>query len=521
MVVMAGDSAAYFCDPSNGSMQNDGGPESPWGSLQAVFESGKKFNSGDVIFLRDGYHGEPTVTGANSDFVYIQPDHGAKPTFSRLTTSESSSYWHISGVQISRSFAPELTRKTMATISGSHNRLTRSTIFTVADVSAWTLDDWLVSPSNGVSMSGTENVLESCAILNTSFAVQVDGTFNIVRGNHIRNFSGDGMRGLGDDLVFEYNTVTDNYNIDDNHDDGFQSWSTGPGGVGTGVVHRITLRGNTIIETTDPARPFQGSLQGIGCFDGMFEDWVIENNVVNVNQWHGIAFYGAINCRIINNTVVDQDMSRDPGPTWITVQPHKKWATSTTDEDRVYYRGRDNLIRNNLTTAMSLGDGFGTVDHNKVITTRDFLGTFVNYRSDFHLKAGSLAIDAGFNEEAPPKDADGIARPFDGNADGSAVVDLGAYEYGAAVEEVFELIDVSGRQYLQVALDKYLLDLGAWYAVQGSSDLVSWSPLPRSPDVNSAFDVETDTFRYYVLRDRTPVDSESPRFVRVMVTATQ
>ena len=44
---------------------------------------------------------------------------------------------------------------------------------------------------------------------------------------------------------------------------------------------------------------------------------------------------------------------------------------------------------------------------------------------DFHLQAGSPAIDAGTNAYAPDDDLDGAARPF-GNA-----VDIGPYEYGA------------------------------------------------------------------------------------------
>ena len=46
----------------------------------------------------------------------------------------------------------------------------------------------------------------------------------------------------------------------------------------------MVLRGNTIINYEDPGQPHRGTLQGIGCFDGMFVDWVIENNVVIVDH---------------------------------------------------------------------------------------------------------------------------------------------------------------------------------------------------------------------------------------------
>jgi nitrous oxidase accessory protein NosD len=47
---------------------------------------------------------------------------------------------------------------------------------------------------------------------------------------------------------------------------------------------------------------------------------------------------------------------------------------------------------------------------------------------DFHLQPGSPAIDAGINSGTPQADFDGVARPLDGNGDGIAVIDLGAYE---------------------------------------------------------------------------------------------
>ena len=49
--------------------------------------------------------------------------------------------------------------------------------------------------------------------------------------------------------------------------------------------------------------------------------------------------------------------------------------------------------------------------------------------SDFHLQASSPCIDAGTNEGAPSTDFDGNPRPIDGDGDGIAIVDMGAFEY--------------------------------------------------------------------------------------------
>jgi len=48
---------------------------------------------------------------------------------------------------------------------------------------------------------------------------------------------------------------------------------------------------------------------------------------------------------------------------------------------------------------------------------------------DYHLLASSSAIDVGDDMEAPAVDYDQVPRPQDGTADGSSVVDLGAFEY--------------------------------------------------------------------------------------------
>ena len=50
---------------------------------------------------------------------------------------------------------------------------------------------------------------------------------------------------------------------------------------------------------------------------------------------------------------------------------------------------------------------------------------------DFHLQVNSPCIDAGSSVNAPDFDFDYLIRPYDGDNNGSALFDMGAYEYGS------------------------------------------------------------------------------------------
>jgi hypothetical protein len=62
---------------------------------------------------------------------------------------------------------------------------------------------------------------------------------------------------------------------------------------------------------------------------------------------------------------------------------------------------------------------------------------FVNSgANDYHLQSHSPCIDAGTNSGAPPIDFDGNIRPVDGDGNGTAITDIGAYEYQPPVAAI-------------------------------------------------------------------------------------
>ncbi len=412
----------YYLSASGGSMSNPGTQASPWPNLQTVAASGRTFASGDVLILMAGHHGSPRLVTGNTGFVTVRPQTGARATLKKLSFSSAARFWRVQGLEISPATSPTYTADTLIDLSSASDLIIEDCLgYSVLDAKSWTADNWNTLPCDALYMSGSRNIVRRNVFRNIDFGISADrpGTQNLIQANTIDTFNGDGLRGLADFCTFEYNVVKNCVATNANHDDGFQSWTNGSGGVGTGVVRGVVLRGNMIIQYEDPNMPFRGELQGIGCFDGFFEDWVVENNVVMVDHWHGISFYGARNCKFVNNTVVDINTT-GAGPAWLMVTAHKNGTPSS-----------GNIVRNNLVSDLAIDSGAATLSNN--IESTNYAAYFVNWAGrDLHLKAGAAAIDAGTSTDAPALDAAQAARPVDGNGDGVAKVDIGAYEYGAA-----------------------------------------------------------------------------------------
>jgi len=431
---------AFYVDPENGSMSNDGSATHPWRTLEEVLAQGlvstrhwddlpyddsdvlvpvnssAPIRAGDTIWLRSGYHGAPVIQGAyNETPITIAAEEGQLPTVARIQFIAASG-WVVRGLSISPSHAPSYSADTLVVIekSGYQGPSWEITIedcqlFSVTDSSAWTVGDWNNLPPNGVSVGGDRIVVRGNHLLNVDFGISVTGEDAVIENNVVENFSGDGLRGLGDNGRFEGNTIKNCYDVNDNHDDGFQSWSVGDDGVGTGEVRGIVLRGNLFLNYEDPSQPHRGPLQGIVCFDGFFVDWVVENNVIITDHWHGITLLGARNSRIVNNTVIDRN-TESPGPPWISVASHKDGRPS-----------EDILVRNNLATDFSFDVATLTDDHNIEVT--DLSAHFVAPPLDLHLLADSTAVNAGTSDQAPLADFDGVPRPQED------AFDVGAFEY--------------------------------------------------------------------------------------------
>jgi MYXO-CTERM domain-containing protein len=438
--------ADFHVDPAKGSAAGDGSSAKPWKTLEEVisanlvatqnwdslpYASGKQLKpknagapikAGDRIVLYDGYHGSVSIIGHyNSANITIAAASGHKPGLSKLVV-RSSANWALEGLSVNRELAPSYDNSTLVSVE-SHNHsgpvsditISRFSIRSVSDASKWSAADWDGKAANGISLGGKNITISGNVVENVDFGISSGASDSLVERNTVNRFSGDGLRGLGNYTTFQYNLVKNCYDVNANHDDGFQSWSVGSDGkVGTGEVVGVTLRGNMFINYEDENQPLRCTLQGIGMFDGMFRDWVIENNVIITDHWHGITLLGAINAQVVNNTVLDVNAVK-PGPPWIKLGNHKNGTPSS------------GLVRNNLTTDLANEGNGVTEDANMIIDTASKF--FVAPPYDVHLLPTAPAIDKGAADKAPSTDIEGIPRP-----QGSAH-DVGAYEWhdGSAV----------------------------------------------------------------------------------------
>jgi hypothetical protein len=272
----------------------------------------------------------------------------------------------------------------------------------------WDAAKWNTRRFSGIRLDGPRSSALRNRIIGLYNGVSLGGDNSQAVRNLINGYNGDGLRGLGNNNVFMANRVFNCVDTDDNHDDGFQSFAGS-----SGVIRGLVLNKNVIVEWLGAANhPLRCRLQGIGLFDGFYDDLTITNNLVATTQYHGISVYGTRRARIINNTVVNGDGITSVTP-YIMVTNHKNGTPST-----------DVLVANNI--AMSIR-GTASVANRVEFRSNSTIGTpgavFENpIAFDYRPKSTSGFIDSADITVAPRQDLLSQPRPS------GAKPDRGAYE---------------------------------------------------------------------------------------------
>lgn len=466
----------FYVDPVKGSMSGDGSAAKPWSTLADVLNPANKLVStqshssgyakgtdtalhatnptapikaGDLILLRTGNHGSPTLTNMyNSDFITIAAAPGAVPVVGRLSVV-SSAKWLFSGLTFEAAATATTGATTIQSTSanlvqtgqGDYIGTTSDIVFdadtfrTAASTSGWSKYDWYNKPySVALALRAPCGAVTNSHFQNVYNAIFITAPQNLVQGNTIEDFSNDGLDITASKLLIKNNTIrlASVNSVDPLHSDGIQGWSVITNGVPVTNTN-VVIDGNIISQPRDSSI----SMQGISVFDGTWSGLVLQNNVVTTNHWHGMAVYGGQNTSVLNNTVIAADPVHYPS--WITIHDAKDGTKATA------------LVRNNIATQIVIQSPGTTLDHNMAASSIStptgkitsgstgtantvnaaVLGGFLNLNTtsrifDMRLKPTSVAVGQGVVTGAPTLDLLGRSR--------TTPVDLGAYIHeGAAL----------------------------------------------------------------------------------------
>lgn len=384
-------------------------------SFDLLMNSGK-VQGGDRIFLLDGYHGAMTVTGK-------------KFTAPVLVTAMPGQVAHVDSI-IVRSSSKMVFRGLKVWTSANANGLvslvrsyndTSDLVFADLDVRSnanatnyrqWTVTDWNNNQRSGLLIDGPRQTVSRNRVTGIFNGIIGMGRDILIEENIVDGFSGDGMRALADNAIVRRNKVQNCHQTSASHIDAFQSWTTGPGGVGTGTLKNFLIEDNKMLEYVGTRNAIPCKLQGISLFAGAYDGFVIRNNLVSTSAYHGIAIAAGINSKIVNNTVIHAKGQAGNFP-WIRVSTNRDGRPSS-----------NMVVANNMATAVKATNDPTmkiAVSNNIVVTNAANEFTSLT-NQDFTLKSTSKAVDAGAAALAPADDIVGALRPK------GKAPDAGAYE---------------------------------------------------------------------------------------------
>ncbi len=428
-------------------MINDGSLANPFGGLQEIIESdyfnSKKYSPlpydpqasqlidrnpqaiiqpGDTLMLMNGLHGEAALRNfVNENPITIMAYDGHTPII-EWAGLFACRHWIFENIEISSEPYGNYDHRYLVHVE-SNGFFGPSSLVTFKDCNIYnttepwaTPEEWIDNASEGMFLRADSLTAIGNTILNTSFGITAMGNHILADNNKIINFSGDGMRIVGSHITFSKNLIKNCYDVDENHDDGIQAWAE----INGVVSDNNTVVGNIIINSDDYTRPMIGPLQGIGCFSGMYNDWLVANNIIIVNHWHGITFLGANRCTIIQNTVLDPTPLTTPGASWIRIADHKDGRQSS-----------DCLVANNVANKLVVD---GTLSQNIILNDlNEYAIEFVDYsNNDFRLSQNSKLIDAADENFSMDYDILDYDRFFDKKPD------IGAFEFQKDITSIEE-----------------------------------------------------------------------------------
>lgn len=294
------------------------------GGVQAALG---KAAPGDTVLLQDGDHGDLVIQYAQFEAdVIVRPKNRGKVHANKVVVKDCS-HLDIRGLRV----WPNDPKVHGATLVEAYGSASHHLTFRGLDVrtalqawgyAKWTADIWAERMVNGFASEAPNTKVFRSRFLGVRFGIMLTAANSLAEGNTVAGFSGDGLR-AGTGTAWRKNVVRDAVSIDENHADGLQAYG-GPDGVSD-----LIIDGNEITEWASTVMsPLKATLQGIGLFDGFYDNLLIANNKVKVSAGHGITVLGAHNAVIADNIVTPMVLVGAKYP-WVMLGNHKDGRAST------------------------------------------------------------------------------------------------------------------------------------------------------------------------------------------------
>jgi hypothetical protein len=413
----------FYVSTSGNDSTGTGSQAKPWRTIQKAADS---VGSGSTVLIQPGTYREAVEIEieATSSSPVIFRGNGAGVVIDADTVARDAVYIEASAYVTWENIRIQEAPRAGMRISVSHHVTVRNNIF--ANNQRWGLftdfsDDLLIEGNESFGATIEHGIYHSNS-----------GDRPVIRGNVIHDNYANGIHMNGD-------------------------FSMG----GDGVITSAVVEGNYIYDNG------VGGGSGIN-MDGVQSSMVRNNVIVNAHA-SGISMYqidGGLcsrNNKVYHNTIFVASDGR-----WAINIPNDGCTGNKLISNILYsnhsYRGAINVVdgarsgfesdynvvegvftRNGGDSILSFAQwqALGYDSHSKVATPAQL---FVNPSSDFHLKSGSPAIDAGQTLASVKRDFDSKVRPQGSRSD------AGAFESSATVKTDCSVSPASGPVYTRIAL---------------------------------------------------------------------
>jgi hypothetical protein len=408
--------ATYYVAPLDAKVscaKADGSLKCPWLKVAEALANPKVIG-GDTILLMDGAHGHVRTGEAFDKDVTVQSQNGSNAHLSSIHFSDLAMRIKLKNLKIWRNDADPQGFMIRSYKGSSFLTFENLDVRSRPDADkqlSWTADRWRAVEGVGMDLRGKNYTVRNCRVSAVRVGISAIGPGALVENNLVMDFTGDGIKSGGSNSTFRNNIIKNRFKIDKTHADGFQAYSPD-------VLTGLTIEANTILEWTHSrSHPLRGPLQGIGMFNGYYDNLLIQNNVIATRHFHGITVLGTRHARILNNTVVNIDGIVGKAP-WIRIVGRSDTLplqdVVVANNVAMQFHGKTDVANNVLFTDNSV-----ILYPEKVMTD---MAAF-NYVP----KATSGFIDTGNAAYAPKTDIMGTARPYGKGPD------RGAYEQGSVI----------------------------------------------------------------------------------------